>query len=144
MTASTYPVRRFDATSGVGAYTSAYWTVPDDLDVGSAVNFVVHWATSETTASQTATWTLTYSTLAEGAALAAAGTALNTTIAADTDDESVYGLNITAEGVINAGTLANDQTLNLTVQLSALSGLVATTDQIVMLGVEIRYTRRFI
>lgn len=137
------PCRRFDATSGLGAYSSKVWTVPDDLHTGSSASVLVWWASSDTAASQTATWAVTYSTLAEGAALANVATALNTTIAADTDDTDAYGINVTAAGVINAASLTNGQTLNLRVQLSAVSGLSVSTDNIIMLGVEIRYTRRF-
>jgi hypothetical protein len=144
ITNTAFPCRRFDATSGLGAYASVFWTVPDDLDVGSPTYVVVYWASSDTVASQTATWAVTYSTLAEGAALAQATTALNTTIVADTDDTDAYGVNITAEGTINAASLTNDQTLNLRVQLSAVSGLSVTEDNILLLGVEVRYTRRFI
>lgn len=138
---STIPCIRFDA---VAAYCSAFWTVPDDLHTGSSVNARVWWSTETTTAAQTATWIVTYGLVAEGAAVGDASTALNTVIVADTDDTDAHGLNITASGVINAASLTNGRTLNLKVELDAVSGLVAATDNILFYGVEIDYTRRFL
>ena len=137
-------VRRFDATSGLGAFTTLQDFVPDDLHTGSAVNVLVHWATSATSASQTALWVVTYNSVASAAALADATTALGTPLVADTDSTTAYAHNISATaGTIARDTLTNGYTLDWKVQLSTLSGLAATADLIYFLGLEVRYTRRF-
>ena len=141
---STYPSRRPDATTGVGSACTALWLVPDDLGVGAATDFRVWWTTSLADAAATATWTVTYSSLASGSALADATTALNTTIAASAATATAWSANVTAWGTANAATLANGRILALKVDLTALATLSATTDQIHFLGLEIRYTRRFI
>lgn len=138
---SVYETRRPDA---VGQFITTPWDVPDDLHIGSRLRARVLWAASDTAGSQTATWILTYSTIAEGTALADATTAVDTAIGTDTDSTTAYGLNKSGWAIINAASLTNNQTLNLRIELDAVSGLSAANDQIHFLGLEIEYTRRFI
>ena len=138
---SAYETRMFDT---VGGFCATNWFMPDRFDVGSRMRFRVLWHTSETTGSQTATWAVTYSNIAEGTAVADATTALNTVIAADTDDTDARGLNFTAWGILNGQSLTHDRMLNLRVELDALNGLAVATDRIHFVGLQVEGTPRFL
>ena len=146
---SSLPVRRFDVVTGLGAYCSTQFTVPDDMHVGSACNVVVVWGSDNTTTTNTATWAVTYTSLAASTAVGDPTTALNTTITSSAITAGAWSRITTAEGIVNAASWTNGDLLLLKVQLSAVSGLTvplsgANADNVVLYGVELRYVRRFL
>lgn len=124
-----------------GDSVSHMMLVPRKWDLTEAIKIAVVWSCSNTDAGGTVTWLVTYKSIAEGDALAAAATALDTVIGADTDDTTAYGLNVTSFGVINANTLTRDTFITINVEMDAVdaSVIVAGTDTIVLHGIIIEY-----
>ena len=121
------------------------YPVPYDMDVKSPMEFAVVWCSDQTTTTDTVTWAVTYTELTiDSEAIEAGATALNTVIAADTNVAAVRGIQQTAWGVLNGGTLTHGNWIALDVAYSAESGADAASDVIHGLSLVIRYVRRAI
>ena len=116
------------------------WQLPKDCDVSKPIRFRVVWSTESTTAADKATFKLTYKAVADGEALAAANTALDTTIAQDTwGATAAYTIARTAWGQIAADTLSEGDLLVLETEIDATDVDIAN-EYIYFLGLEIEYT----
>lgn len=125
------------------------WPIPYDCDVKSKIEFAVTWCSDQTTTTDTVTWKVLYTELTiNSEAIEAGATALNTAIAADTNVAAVTGLQQTAWGVLNGGTLTGDagdaprNHLALDISHETESGADATSDAIHAIHLIIRYVRR--
>jgi len=103
------------ATGIVGAIMTAgdeydFWVpVPRDLNWSHDVGIRVVYSTASTTGSDTHTWIVLYDVIAAGTAWAVGSTALDTTIAVDTDNGTADAHQLTDRGVINGDTVTMAQ-----------------------------------
>lgn len=82
--------------------------VPRDLNWTQPVGIRVRYSTASTTDTDTHTWIALYDVIAEDAAIAIGTTALDTTIAVDTDNGTANAWQYTPRGVIDGGTVSED------------------------------------
>jgi len=114
--------------------------VPYDLDRSRQVRVRV-WFTSSSSDDDTPTWLVTYSALAEGGALVAPVTALDTVVAAYATAITANTVIATAFGVILRNTIGTTAAfLNWKVECDAVGG--ASANELSFLGLELRYTPR--
>lgn len=122
---------RIDAT---GDSCHHLFFVPKDFNVDTNIKIEVVWCTNSANTGQTATWRVRHSPIADGEALAAAGTDLDSVITAD----SVLGAFVVAiapYGLIFNGALNHSDLVHLNVTLDAVSGLNPAVDQVFLLGI---------
>ena len=116
------------------------WGLPADVDVNHPVYFRVLYSSESSTAADTMTFILTYKAVAEGEALAAADTALNTTIAVDTyGGAAAKTLAKTGWGVVNGGVLSEGDTLVLETEIDATDATIGS-EYVYLVGLEVEYT----
>lgn len=108
--------------------------IPKDFNVSTNVRIGVVWTTNSSDTSETATWEVEYNPITAGQTLAAASTAMDNVITADT----VLGAYIIHEspyGTIFEGNLYHMDYLHLNISLSAVSGLNPAADEVFLLGI---------
>jgi len=120
--------------------------LPDDLDVNAPVDFRWWWSSDQTTTADSYTWTLLYTELTyDTTAIAAGATALDTTIAADTNIGTANALQKTAWGTADAGSFTGTESegymLSLLLDPAAVGGTPAT-DLVIVWKLEMRYQPR--
>lgn len=119
------------------------YPVPYDMDVKSPMDFAVVWCSDQSTTTDTSTWKVLYTELTiDSEAIEAGASALDTAIAADTNVAAVRGIQQTAWGTLNGGTLTHGNFLALDVSYAAESGGDATSDVVHGLYLVVRYIRR--
>ena len=139
-----YSVVRFDAATDEWVQL---WQIPYDLDPEHPVYISVLWSTVAA-AADTVDFTLTYTRLNTGSEIAAAATALDTTVAQDTHTGTTLTINKTEQGKIDGGTLSDGDFLVLetTVDASTVGDgagdFTSPAEYIYFLGLEITYTPR--
>ena len=141
-------------TTGVGALkidatgddVHHFMEIPYDLDTGFPLEFAAVWSSDQTTITDTATWLVLFNQMTPNASsgIAAAATALDTVIAADTNIATADGIQTTAFGQINGNTFANDDFIHFLVELDAVVGTDPAADDVNLYGVLLRYTVRFV
>ena len=82
-----------------------YWPIPNDLNQRHPVNFQVVYSSASATAADDRQWVILYDTIAQGAALALGTTALDTAIAATTDNGVANALQLSPTGVMDGNTI---------------------------------------
>lgn len=115
--------------------------LPNNICVDCPIKISILWSTTSTTTTQTATWKILYNKKALGQGLAAAATALDTAVAADSVLSTAYGLNETPQGVINAGTFSRGDIVHLLAELDAVSGLNPAVSGVYFHGIYFEYVR---
>lgn len=126
-----------------GDLTALMWPIPWDCDVESAINFAVQWSSDQVTLTDTFTWKVEYRELTlNTTGVDIPATALDTVVAADTNVAGVHAIQQTAYGILNGGTLTNDNVLVLNVELDAVTGATLGSDIVAGYNLVIRYIRR--
>lgn len=117
------------------------WPIPNNCDVKYDMQFRVWWSSASSTTTDGFTWKVLYNEhTADGEALTAPATALDTAIAEDTLIGANY-LQASPWGILNGGTLTNNNILGLLVELDATDATVGSEATYAYL-LEIRYVRR--
>lgn len=88
------------------------WVIPHDVNWSLEIGIRLVYNTASTSGSDTSTWVVLADVIAEGSAHAIATTALDTTIAVDTDSGVANAWERTSRGVIDGGTLTEANVLN--------------------------------
>lgn len=107
--------------------------VPKDFNVGTNIKFEALWCTDSVDTSETATWEILYSSSAEGEALTAATTALDSAITAD-NVLGAYKLAISPYGLLYKDAMEHGDILHIKLSLSAVSGLNPAVDAVFLIG----------
>lgn len=108
--------------------------VPKDFNVDTNIKIEVVWCTNSVDVAETATWGVQYNAAAPGQALAAAGTPLNETIAAD-NVLGAYTVAVSPYGLLYKGALDHGDLVHLNVTLDAVQGLNPAVDQVFLLAI---------
>lgn len=121
-----------------------FMKVPWDIDPTRQIRFRVWYLTTSTDTANTNTWKVLVNDSAADAAITQASGALDTAIAADTDNGTANAPQVTSWGVLNADTLTRDEIdaghwWTLAVELDAIHTGYAS-DDVFLLGLEIQYT----
>jgi hypothetical protein len=119
-----------------------------DVDVNAPIDVRVWWSSNQTTVADSYTWTLLYTEITGNSTVSidtAGATALDTTIAADTNLVTANALQFTAWGTIDGGSLtgtASDGYFHNFLLDPAAVGGSPTSDTIIVWGFEFRYMPR--
>lgn len=140
--------------AATGDVMSLNWPVPDDMDLENDFEARVHWTGSAacTPTTDKVTWTLLYAIVRANDTtnlLSNTATAANTAIAQDTL-LACYADHVTSWGKITATNFSSMRTdavppsLILRFQVSAAPGFTIANNELLFLGADLRYKRRFI
>ncbi len=116
------------------------WALPADVDVDQPLYLRVVYSSGSSTAADTMTFIVTYKAFAEGEAFAAADTALNTAIAADTyGGAAANTVAKTAWGKINGAVLSEGDILLIETEIHATDATIAS-EFVYLVGLEVEYS----
>lgn len=120
--------------------------IPEDMDVTQPLRIRAIISTDQTTATDTFTMKCLFSARKIGAAEAAVtpATALDTVIAAKTNEGTASARQRTAWGTIIGNTFVQDDIMDFLMEFDAFTGADPTTDVILLWAVEINYAQRFV
>ncbi len=120
--------------------------IPEDMDVSQPLKIRAIISTDQVTATDTFTMKALYSAKKIGAAEAAVipATALDTAIAAKTNEGTASARQRTAWGIIKGGTFVQDDIMDFLMEFDAFSGADPATDVILLWGVEINYAQQYV
>lgn len=140
------PEAEASTLSAVGLHMDAgdehdwFWSLPNDLNTQHAIYFRVKYSSASATAADDRTWIVLYDLIEEDAAMAIGTTALDTAIAAETDNGTANAWQWSAWGTLDGNTVseANVQggdfmAINLELDVDDAS------EEMNMYGIEISY-----